>query len=172
MGRQWRCLFAGFTEDTTVRISLNFAVRIRHIKMREFNLYACRRIIIRYLHRDERKIGPTNFLSKNNYWKKIVVWYTADPIKVYGSLKIFAVSKCNGIKKITCVKRICNATFWNCEYIRRNIILIRGDRGSTVVKVLCYKSVGRWFDPSWCHWIFHWYKILSIALWPWGRPSL
>ena len=24
----------------------------------------------------------------------------------------------------------------------------RGDRGSTVVKVLCYKSEGRWFDPS------------------------
>jgi len=22
--------------------------------------------------------------------------------------------------------------------------------GSTVVKVLCYKSEGRWFDPSWC----------------------
>ena len=30
-----------------------------------------------------------------------------------------------------------------------------GDRGSTVVKVQCYKSEGRWFDPSWCHWIFH-----------------
>ena len=27
-----------------------------------------------------------------------------------------------------------------------------GDRGSTVVKVLFYKSEGRWFDPSWCHW--------------------
>jgi len=27
-----------------------------------------------------------------------------------------------------------------------------GDRGSTVVKVLCYKSEGRWFDPSWYHW--------------------
>jgi len=26
-----------------------------------------------------------------------------------------------------------------------------GDRDSTVVKVLCYKSEGRWFDPSWCH---------------------
>ena len=26
-----------------------------------------------------------------------------------------------------------------------------GDRGSTVVKVLCYKSEGRWFDPRWCH---------------------
>ena len=33
--------------------------------------------------------------------------------------------------------------------------LNRGDRGSTVVKVLCYKSEGRWFDPSLCQWIFH-----------------
>jgi len=32
---------------------------------------------------------------------------------------------------------------------------IKGDRGGTVVKVLCYKSEGHWFDPSWCHWIFH-----------------
>jgi len=30
----------------------------------------------------------------------------------------------------------------------------RGDRGGTVVKVMCYKSEGRWFDPSWCHWNF------------------
>ena len=29
-----------------------------------------------------------------------------------------------------------------------------GYRGSKVVKVLCYNSEGRWFDPSWCHWIF------------------
>jgi len=27
-------------------------------------------------------------------------------------------------------------------------------RGSTVVKVLCYKSEGRWFDSRWCHWNF------------------
>jgi len=26
--------------------------------------------------------------------------------------------------------------------------------GGTVVKVLCHKSEGRWFDPSWCHWNF------------------
>ena len=47
-----------------------------------------------------------------------------------------------------------------------------GDRGSTVVKVLCYISEVRWFDPSWCHWIFHWHKILPIVLWPWGPLSL
>jgi len=29
-----------------------------------------------------------------------------------------------------------------------------GDRGGTVIKVMCYKSEGRWFDTSWCHWKF------------------
>ena len=29
-----------------------------------------------------------------------------------------------------------------------------GDRGGTVLKVLCYKSEGRWIDPRWCHWNF------------------
>ena len=35
-----------------------------------------------------------------------------------------------------------------------SVIIHSGDRGSTVVKVLCYKSEGHWFDPSWCQWIF------------------
>jgi hypothetical protein len=26
--------------------------------------------------------------------------------------------------------------------------------GGTVVKALCYKSEGRWFDSRWCHWNF------------------
>ena len=34
------------------------------------------------------------------------------------------------------------------------VIIRSGDRGSTVVKVLYYKSEGRWFDPSWYQWIF------------------
>jgi len=34
------------------------------------------------------------------------------------------------------------------------IYLLTGDLGGTVVKVLCYKSEGRWFDPVWCHWYF------------------
>ena len=29
-----------------------------------------------------------------------------------------------------------------------------GDSGSTVVKLLRYKSEGRWFDSSWFHWNF------------------
>ena len=40
---------------------------------------------------------------------------------------------------------------------RQKISLLRvldGDRGGTVVKVLCYKSEGRWFDSRWCHWNF------------------
>jgi len=30
-----------------------------------------------------------------------------------------------------------------------------GHCGSAVVKILYYKSEGRWFDPSWCQWNFH-----------------
>jgi len=34
-------------------------------------------------------------------------------------------------------------------WLRLNVLsTATGDRGSTVVKVLCYKSEGRWFDPS------------------------
>ena len=37
---------------------------------------------------------------------------------------------------------------------KRNVYILFGDRGNTVVKLLCYKSEGRWLDPSWCQGIF------------------
>jgi len=39
-------------------------------------------------------------------------------------------------------------------YLRDSQDSQHSDRGNTVVKMLCYKSEGRWFDPSWCHWNF------------------
>ena len=36
-----------------------------------------------------------------------------------------------------------------------------GDRGGTVVKVLCYKSEGHCFDPIWCHWKFSYISFRS-----------
>ena len=44
------------------------------------------------------------------------------------------------------------ATFSNNN--NNNYYYYYWDRSSTLVKVLCYKSVVRWFDPSWCHWNF------------------
>ena len=40
------------------------------------------------------------------------------------------------------------------NYLRSHNFEGGGDRGSAVFKVLCYKSEGRWFDLSWCQWIF------------------
>jgi hypothetical protein len=37
---------------------------------------------------------------------------------------------------------------------KAKISVLGGDRGSTVVNVLCYRSESRRFDPSWCHWNF------------------
>jgi hypothetical protein len=64
-----------------------------------------------------------------------------------------------------------NVLFWVAE-ITPSTMDEKGDLGGTLVKVLCYKSEDRWFDPSWCHWIFHWHKILPIALGPWVKLSL
>jgi len=57
---------------------------------------------------------------------------------------------------------LCNRLIWAYKFkyvfiLLPIIIMVKvkvGYRSSTVVKVLCYKSEGRWFDPSWCHWNF------------------
>ena len=40
----------------------------------------------------------------------------------------------------------------NCDL--EYVLPVMEDRGGTVVKVLCYKSEGRWSDSRWCHWNF------------------
>ena len=42
--------------------------------------------------------------------------------------------------------------FYYKNLLKYNVL--QGDRGGTVVKVLCYKSDHRWFDSRWCHWNF------------------
>jgi len=65
----------------------------------------------------------------------------------------------------------CNYTLSFALTLRKSVRLVRklpdtvpfidlvtaltGDCGGSVIKVLCYKSEARWFDPSWCQWIFH-----------------
>ena len=44
----------------------------------------------------------------------------------------------------TCILYIC-VLLYVCVYVYAYV----GDRGSTVVNVLCYKSEGRWFDSPW-----------------------
>ena len=46
------------------------------------------------------------------------------------------------------------AMFYDKHFVLLQLLFGVGDRGSTVVKVLCYKSEGRWFEPRWCQWNF------------------
>ena len=56
----------------------------------------------------------------------------------------------------------------NCSVIKMpQYCFINGDRCGTVVKVLCYKSEGRWFESRWGHCNFHWYNPThrTMVLW-------
>ena len=39
----------------------------------------------------------------------------------------------------------------SCRAIDLFLLYFFRDRSRTVVKLLCYKSEGRWFNPDWCH---------------------
>jgi hypothetical protein len=48
----------------------------------------------------------------------------------------------------------CYLEFISFNNIRWTASILGTADGDTVVKVLCYKSEGRWFDSRWCHWKF------------------
>ena len=58
---------------------------------------------------------------------------------LYGQCRFAVVAEAKG-----CV------LYLNTKGNYTNLFFRSGDRGDTVVKVLFYKSEGRWFDPSWC----------------------
>ena len=58
--------------------------------------------------------------------------------------------------------------FKKVNLFRTLCTMVYGYRGSTVVKVLCYKSEGRWFDPSWCQWNFS----LTKSFWSHYGPGV
>ena len=86
----------------------------------------------------------------------------------------FETFKCilNTLFEMKLVCELCKHWALKCYRIYICLSYKNGDRSSTVVMVLCYKSEGRWFDPNWCHWNFYWHKILPIPLRPWGWLSL
>ena len=117
---------------------------------------------------------------KGTYWFNLQDWLLGPPVKHLEPLTLHSITFQNIWILINTVGRTWNLTRWcySVSHVSCSTALStspctsQGDRGSTVVKVLCYKSEGRWCDPSWSQWIFHWHKILLIALWPWGWLSL
>ena len=63
-------------------------------------------------------------------------------VKMIALKKKTKATKCSDYRTISLIAHTAKII---AKILRRS-----GDRGSTAVKVLCYKSEGRWFDPSWC----------------------
>ena len=85
-------------------------------------------------------------------------------VKVTNSIQCVVILRYLVVENCTAGVLASNAELWKfwiafAFYAPGHVII--WDRGSTVVKVLCYKSEGTWFDPG-----------FPIALKPWRRLSL
>ena len=70
--------------------------------------------------------------------------------KNFGAELIKSTSLLQNVSSSTCPSEL----LLSFHFIFVMNILLRGDCGGTVVKVLRYKLEGRWFDSRWCHWNF------------------
>jgi len=65
---------------------------------------------------------------------------------------VHLVHKLTGPKKKKKKNYCANILMMECKWrFKKEDFIVSGDRGSTVVKGLCYKSEGRWFNSRWCH---------------------
>jgi len=75
---------------------------------------------------------------------------------LYRTVKPTSISSSCRAKLVLKMIRCCRNA--GCKYILARsynyIYVLTLFGGGTVVKVLSYKSEGRWFDPSLCHWNF------------------
>jgi hypothetical protein len=87
------------------------------------------------------------------------IWSTHEPL-THGQ---GAMDETSGFTRTTIRLQhmfICHEKILHYSYVLLTLLRIpqssyrTGYRGGTVVKVLCNKSEGRWFDFRWCHWNF------------------
>jgi len=106
----------------------------------------------------ENKLSSERFASR---WMALPAINVSWPVHIFREMKNIFRAYSTGVrlgntglaaKNYLFISAHFTVSFWNIIYIY--IYIYMGDRGATVVKVLCYKSVGLWFDPSWCHWDF------------------
>ena len=98
--------------------------------------------VVNFKPRPPNPGGPLRSLAPNSTrWATETVWKLRRKSKIFcGETSSPQTSHC--------------ADYANPAAIFSRTTKTIGDRGGTVVKVLCYKSESRWFDSGWCHWNF------------------
>ena len=102
------------------------------------------------------KILPTS--NRNEYQEYLLgrcVGLTTLPPSYADCLQTCEPQTPGTLKACLCVYRDCFTYIIHCQILKKifgPVNIDNGDRSGTVVKVLRYKSEGRWFDSRWCHW--------------------
>jgi len=110
-------------------------------------------------HQQEVKIAlhsPWYHHTEASEWSKItkIQFYKYEQIVEKFMCEFFRCDYC----VLLTINMLCHVEVMFIQLLNlleRYYVYLQGDRGSTMVRVLCYKSEGRWFDPSWFQWISH-----------------
>ena len=107
---------------------------------------------LQYWMRDDILMA-VNIQMSNWMWHCIVRWLFADLLQepamsLFRTGCVLNINLCLSISIF--VNNQLDAQFFSMYVYFYSLHVSAGDRSSTVVKVLCYKSEGRWFHSSWC----------------------